>query len=138
MLEYQTRFQVSCFPCNRHSFQSAAKSEESPGKVGFSLPVQLASSCRQLAQRHNTIESKVLAAGLKALFLRYEGRTGEAPQWTLLRLLEDTDSPANADRTGFAIGVEAGADIRADLVLSLRIQPEGRIAGAWRYRRDLF
>jgi len=34
--------------------------------------------------------------------------------------------------------VEAGADIRADLVLSLRIQPEGRIAGAWRYRRDLF
>ncbi len=140
-VDHKIIFRASCFPGERRRLEGGDESAEALGKVGFSLPAQLASSCRELAYRQGTTESKVLAAGLKALFLRYEGRTGDAPQWTLLRLLEDAGFQASApepDRAAFEIGVEDGGDVRGDLVLSLRIQPEGRIAGVWRYRRDRF
>jgi amino acid adenylation domain-containing protein len=141
IVEYQESFQVACFPGDRRHCQTAEDGREALGKVAFSLTPQLASDCRELARRYQTTESKVLAAGLRALFLRYEGRTGEAPRWTLRRLLENTGLSASVpppERAGFAVGVEHGARLAADLVLSLLAQTENRTTGIWRFRRDLF
>jgi amino acid adenylation domain-containing protein len=136
---YSVRFQVACFPGDRRHRPAAEGGPGILGKVAFSLTPELAAACRNLAKRYDTTESKVLAAGLRALFLRYEGRSGEAPSWTLRQLLEES-TPAAAfdqDRAGFAIGVEDGAELKADLVLSLLAQSESRTTGLWRYRRDL-
>lgn len=130
------RFQVAFFPGDRRRSQAAEGSQETLGKVAFSMVGDLASGCRELAARLNTTESAILAAALRALFLRYEGRTGDAPEWTLRRLLEENNLPS--DRTGFTVGVEQGSELKADLVLSLAAPSEQKISGAWRYRRDLF
>ncbi len=68
--------------------------------VASSLDPQLLFVCQQLAQQQQVSLQEVLQAGVRALWLRYEGRTGDAPAWTFRQLLTnwrggEPELPAN-------------------------------------------
>ena len=58
----------------------------------FPLAPELLADCQQLAQQQQVSVQEVLEAGLRALSLRYEGRLGNAPDWTFRQVL--TNGPA--------------------------------------------
>jgi|SRR5579871_1199253 len=70
----------------------------------LTLPSALEWACQQFADENGLTVRDVLQAGRRALALRYEGLLGDAPSWTLRRLLAEgatastelcTEGPAN-------------------------------------------
>jgi amino acid adenylation domain-containing protein len=59
-----------------------------------SLSAAVLSRCQELAQQQQVSLENILQAGWLALSLRYEGRQGDAPEWTFRRLL--TNPPGEA------------------------------------------
>ena len=67
--------------------QSSLYSVASPCTEGDSLSEELLARCQELAQQQKVSLESILHAGRLALSLRYAGRLGDAPEWTLRRLL---------------------------------------------------
>lgn len=119
------------------------KAEPNPDEATLAFPLsqELSSACSDLARHHEIDGFDVLAVGLRALLLRYEGYFGGAPSVTFGRLLEDSGFetvPPDSQNACFEVGLENGMGLRADVVLSLGESPRERVTGTWRYRRDLF
>ena len=103
------------------------------GRVAFALGPGALACLKRLAQELGVSEFQLIAAGLRALELRYQGRLGEAPSSSFRRLAADETLPEYRETSGTL-------DVSADypLTLALQIRDDEKWVGSWRYQRDLF
>lgn len=106
-------------------------------RSAFALPKELSDAVREAAGLRGLEPHDILSSTFKALLLRYQGQLGQAPECSLLDLINEKVFQADAAEGAlFEVGIEMSPVLVGDLVLTLDCREV--LGGFWRYRTDLF